>query len=288
MGSTRASVVGQAGVEYSYDSLLRGQDGELQQSYDASGHAVGQAYLAKAPTPGPTLQLTIDYRLQRVAQSAIAYGIQVARNDGEVGAHTGALVAMDPEHRRDLRDGLVPQLRPVRIPASGQACDGALQRQVQPAAGRQDAVADRARLDLQADHRGGGLERGSAGPRFAARLPRGVRAQGRHLAHEVPKLEPLRQRRHQPADGARDLLRHLLLPARQQVLRPAQPGHRLPAPDPPLRLRHHAGDRPAGAVVVGRTGARSAAWRLQHYPDRASTRSGSPATTSRWRSARAI
>jgi penicillin-binding protein 2 len=89
-------VVGQAGVEYSYDSLLRGQNGELQQSYDATGHAVGQAYLAKAPTPGPTLQLTIDYRLQQVAQRAIAYGIQVARNDGEVGAHTGALVAMDP------------------------------------------------------------------------------------------------------------------------------------------------------------------------------------------------
>jgi penicillin-binding protein 2 len=95
-GLDPGSVVGQAGVEYSYDALLRGQQGELQQSYDASGHAVGQAYLAKAPTPGPTLQLTIDYRLQQVAQKAIAYGIQVARNDGELGAHTGALVAMDP------------------------------------------------------------------------------------------------------------------------------------------------------------------------------------------------
>ncbi len=96
-GLISGSVVGQTGVEYAYDAQLRGQDGELQQSYDATGRAVGQAYLAKAPVPGPTLQLTIDYRLQQVAQSAIAYGIQVARNDGEIGAHTGAMVAMNPD-----------------------------------------------------------------------------------------------------------------------------------------------------------------------------------------------
>jgi penicillin-binding protein 2 len=96
-GLISGSVVGQTGVEYAYDAQLRGQEGELQQSYDATGRAVGQAYLAKAPVPGPTLQLTIDYRLQQVAQTAIAYGIQVAQNDGEVGAHTGALVAMNPD-----------------------------------------------------------------------------------------------------------------------------------------------------------------------------------------------
>ncbi len=95
-GLVAGDQVGQTGVEYAYDAMLRGQDGQLQQSYDATGQAVGQPYLARAPKPGPTLQLSIDYRLQRVAQKAIAYGIQVARHDGEVGAHTGALVAMDP------------------------------------------------------------------------------------------------------------------------------------------------------------------------------------------------
>jgi penicillin-binding protein 2 len=120
------AVVGQAGVERTYDSLLRGQTGELQQSYDASGHAVGQAYLAKAPTPGPTLQLTIDYRLQQVAQSAIAYGIQVARNDGEVGAHTGALVAMDPNTGEIYAMASYPSYDPSAFlpPAKGVAALG--------------------------------------------------------------------------------------------------------------------------------------------------------------------
>jgi penicillin-binding protein 2 len=95
-GLTAGAMVGQTGVEYAYDAMLRGQDGQLSQSYDASGRAVGQPYLARAPTPGPTLQLSIDYRLQRVAQKAIAYGIQVAHNDGEVSAQTGAVVAMNP------------------------------------------------------------------------------------------------------------------------------------------------------------------------------------------------
>jgi penicillin-binding protein 2 len=90
------SDVGQAGVEYAYDSKLRGIDGVLQQNYDASGRAVGQAYVQQAAQPGETLKLTIDYRLQRIAQRAIAYGIQVAHSNAEPYAHTGALVAMNP------------------------------------------------------------------------------------------------------------------------------------------------------------------------------------------------
>ena len=97
-GLTGGAEVGQAGVEYSYDSKLRGVDGVLQQNYDAAGRAVGQAYVQQAAQPGDTLQLTIDYRLQKVAQRAIAYGIQVAHNDGETTAHTGAIVAMNPQN----------------------------------------------------------------------------------------------------------------------------------------------------------------------------------------------
>jgi penicillin-binding protein 2 len=90
------SMVGQAGVEYVYDRQLRGTDGELTQSYDASGRATGQPYLSAAPEPGSTLQLSIDSRLQDAAQNAIAYGVQVARNDHQWRARNGALVAMNP------------------------------------------------------------------------------------------------------------------------------------------------------------------------------------------------
>jgi penicillin-binding protein 2 len=90
------SMVGQAGVEYVYDPQLRGTDGELTQSYDASGRATGQPYLTAAPQPGATLQLSIDSRLQDAAQKAIAYGAQVARNDHQWRARNGAIVAMNP------------------------------------------------------------------------------------------------------------------------------------------------------------------------------------------------
>jgi penicillin-binding protein 2 len=91
------AVVGQDGVEYTYDRFLRGQDGELQQRVDATGAPVGQPYLVHSPTPGLNLQLTIDARLQRVARDAVAYGIRVAHADGEYGAATGAMVAMNPD-----------------------------------------------------------------------------------------------------------------------------------------------------------------------------------------------
>jgi penicillin-binding protein 2 len=95
-GLRQDAIVGKAGVELQYDRQLRGVDGELTQSYDASGHASGQPYLSAAPQPGLTLQLSIDSRLQDAAQNAIAYGVQVARNDHQWRARNGAIVAMNP------------------------------------------------------------------------------------------------------------------------------------------------------------------------------------------------
>jgi penicillin-binding protein 2 len=97
-GLTGGAEVGQAGVEYSYDSKLRGIDGVLQQNYDAAGRAIGQAYVQQAAQPGDTLQLSIDYRLEKVAQRAIAYGIQVAHANAEPYANSGAIVAMNPQN----------------------------------------------------------------------------------------------------------------------------------------------------------------------------------------------
>ena len=96
-GLSKNTTVGHAGVEYTYDRLLRGLDGEEQQRYDASGHPVGKPYLVRAPQPGDDLHLAIDAHLQRVAQGAIAYGIHVAHADGETEASTGAVVAMNPQ-----------------------------------------------------------------------------------------------------------------------------------------------------------------------------------------------
>jgi penicillin-binding protein 2 len=111
-GLTGGAMVGQAGAEYSYDRELRGTDGLLEQNYDATGRAVGPTYVQRAAQPGDTLRLTINSRLQEIAQRAVAYGIQVAHNDGEVTAHTGAIVAMNPQNGQIYAMASYPSYNP--------------------------------------------------------------------------------------------------------------------------------------------------------------------------------
>jgi penicillin-binding protein 2 len=77
-------VVGKAGVEETYDALLRGQDGSRDVSVDSHGREV--AYMrTQHAIPGQDLKLTIDEDLQRAAELAL-------------GSRTGAIVAMDPRN----------------------------------------------------------------------------------------------------------------------------------------------------------------------------------------------
>ncbi|MGA8042848.1 MAG: penicillin-binding protein 2 [Terracidiphilus sp.] len=77
-------VVGRAGVEQSYDQLLRGQDGSRDVIVDSRGREVGYLRTQHA-TPGQDLRLTIDNDLQRAAELAL-------------GDREGAIVAMDPRN----------------------------------------------------------------------------------------------------------------------------------------------------------------------------------------------
>ncbi|MGA3264820.1 MAG: penicillin-binding protein 2, partial [Terracidiphilus sp.] len=77
-------VVGKAGVEETYDQLLRGQDGSRDVIVDSHGREVGYLRTQHA-TPGQDLRLTIDIDLQRTAELAL-------------GDANGAVVAMDPRN----------------------------------------------------------------------------------------------------------------------------------------------------------------------------------------------
>jgi penicillin-binding protein 2 len=77
-------VVGKAGVEETYDELLRGQDGSRDVIVDSHGREVGYLGIQHA-TPGQNLKLTIDIDLQRTAELAL-------------GDANGAVVAMDPRN----------------------------------------------------------------------------------------------------------------------------------------------------------------------------------------------
>jgi len=77
-------VVGKAGVEETYDELLRGQDGSRDVIVDSHGREVGYLRTQHA-VPGQDLKLTIDNDLQRAAELAL-------------GDRNGAIVAMDPRN----------------------------------------------------------------------------------------------------------------------------------------------------------------------------------------------
>ena len=93
----RTGTAGQTGIEKSYDGWLRGSDGETAQMFDASGQPVRSPYLVREPVTGSTVHLTLDGHLQKVAQDAIGRGIQIALNDRQYFADSGAVVAMNPD-----------------------------------------------------------------------------------------------------------------------------------------------------------------------------------------------
>jgi penicillin-binding protein 2 len=93
--------IGQAGIEATYDTYLRGKDGKAQLTVDSRGRPKGAITPLVAAAPGQELRLTINIGLQRAAERALSYGIQLAHNASYTHADGGAIVAMDP------RDGAI-------------------------------------------------------------------------------------------------------------------------------------------------------------------------------------
>jgi penicillin-binding protein 2 len=89
-------VMGQAGIEQSYDRYLRGKDGSAQLTVDSQGRPTSTVQTKVLYEPGNTLKLTIDIGLQRAAERALSYGISTARSQGETFSDGGAIVALDP------------------------------------------------------------------------------------------------------------------------------------------------------------------------------------------------
>src|SRR5207302_3777070 len=87
-------VVGQSGVEAAYDSLLNKGFVQAKIPVDSLGRIAGALRVPRQKQP-PTLQLSIDSRLQRAAQNALVYGMEQARRNGH--SPTGAsAVAINP------------------------------------------------------------------------------------------------------------------------------------------------------------------------------------------------
>lgn len=94
-------LVGVAGVEAVYEFDLAGKDGVVKYRVDSAGRNLGEIG-ERPPVPGNDVQLTLDLRIQRLAEESLRAGMEAARSiyDPNTGrnlrANAGAVIVLDP------------------------------------------------------------------------------------------------------------------------------------------------------------------------------------------------
>ena len=104
--------IGKAGIEAAFDSYLRGDGGLDQLRVDSMGRQVSPNVARREARPGYALRLTLDIRLQRAAEEALRYGIDLAHENDQWAADGGAIVALDPRDGAVLAMASAPTYKP--------------------------------------------------------------------------------------------------------------------------------------------------------------------------------
>lgn len=114
------SNVGRSGMEYAYESELRGRDGLIKQPVDATGKVLsGKAPEITEPVPGLDVVSSIDVGLQKLTEESLAQGIAQARRvfdeDRQKNylAPGGAAVVLDPRSGEVLAMASYPTYDPA-------------------------------------------------------------------------------------------------------------------------------------------------------------------------------
>ena len=96
-GYSAGDVVGQSGLEWSYDRWLRGRDGVAKVEVDAFGRPKSHATVpgGRSPQPGDTLVSTIDAKVQAKTEEALRYAIDLAHSGGQYQAAGGSALVLD-------------------------------------------------------------------------------------------------------------------------------------------------------------------------------------------------
>jgi len=117
-GYGTGELVGDAGIEASYQSVLRGNPGKRELQVNAQGQVLNDNLGTKDATPGDNVVLSIDKNIQKLADQSLDLGIRLARQtpDAESGkdlkATGGAVVVMDPKSGRVLAMSSYPNFQP--------------------------------------------------------------------------------------------------------------------------------------------------------------------------------
>ncbi len=109
-GVNQGTIVGQSGIEYTYDRYLRGRDGAQRIYIDALGRAKNRGPEIP-PESGKQVRLSIDLDLQKAGQEAMEK-VGVLPEAGPGAQKRGAFVAMDPTNGEVLAMGSYPSFDP--------------------------------------------------------------------------------------------------------------------------------------------------------------------------------
>ena len=91
-------LIGQYGLEQTYETILRGQHGTRRVEVDAFGREI-QLITARPPEPGINLVLTLELDLQQLAEQLLE-------------THTGSIIALDPQNGQILALASSPAFDP--------------------------------------------------------------------------------------------------------------------------------------------------------------------------------
>ncbi|MDO9408429.1 penicillin-binding transpeptidase domain-containing protein [Patulibacter sp.] len=110
-GLVQGQRIGKSGLEYEYDSFLRGKDGEQRIEVNAANQPTGRV-TETAPTSGDRLRLTLDAELDKTAQFGLRRQIGTRVDDKTNKRAGGAVVAMDPRNGEILAMDSYPSVDP--------------------------------------------------------------------------------------------------------------------------------------------------------------------------------
>ena len=113
-GYAAGDIVGQGGLEWSYDRWLRGRDGVAKVEVDAMGRPKSRTAApgGRLPRPGGTLVTTIDAKVQAETEDALRYAINLAHSTGSYEADGGAALVLDAKNGEVLSMASYPTYDP--------------------------------------------------------------------------------------------------------------------------------------------------------------------------------
>ncbi len=118
LGYQPDAMVGKSGIEDSMESYLKGKNGEKQVEVDVKGNLINTVS-DLPPTPGNTVFLTIDLKLQKIAEEALKKNINdIRKGIPKLGikpythAYSGSVVAMEINTGKILAMVSIPEYDP--------------------------------------------------------------------------------------------------------------------------------------------------------------------------------